>query len=58
MSKASDREREKEERKKKRLEKLKTQPRHTFCDPHYAEQKSQMADDLQDALAEGDLVHN
>ena len=53
MSKKADREREKEVRRQARLERQRAEPRHTFDDRNYMEQKAQVADDLEDALQEG-----
>ena len=53
MSKEADREREREERRRQRLERRRAEPRHMFDDQQYHEQKSQVADNLEDALQQG-----
>ena len=53
VAKASDRKREKELKKRERLERRKAEPRHQFDDPDYVRQKMQVAEGLEDALQQG-----
>ncbi len=53
VSKAADREREKEERRRQRRERRLAQPRHNFDDRQYHEQKSQVINNLDEAVQKG-----
>lgn len=53
ISKKADREREREERRQAKLEKLRSEPKHYFVDPNYDKQKSQVADSLDEAITQG-----
>ncbi|XP_067659963.1 splicing regulator SDE2-like, partial [Haliotis asinina] len=50
LSKQADREREKEEKRQERLARRRACPQHNFDDPQYVAQRSQVAEDLDDAL--------
>ena len=56
VSKAADREQEKEERRRQRRERLSSEPKHNFQDHEYEEQKSQVTENQQDALLQGICV--
>lgn len=55
IAKKADREKEREEKKKERLERLKAEPKHHFDDSEYMEQKSKVAENLEDAVQTGEL---
>ncbi|XP_071833132.1 splicing regulator SDE2-like [Apostichopus japonicus] len=53
IAKKADREREKEERRQAKLEKLRSEPKHYFVDPKYDKQKSKVAESLDEAITQG-----
>ena len=55
VGKQAEREKERETRRQERLERRKAMPNHKFDDPKYEEQKSQVAEQLEDALQTGSL---
>ena len=53
MSKQADREKEKEERKKKKLDKLRQEFKCDFNDPEYNKERSEVTDKAHEALEQG-----
>nr|XP_002736098.1 PREDICTED: protein SDE2 homolog [Saccoglossus kowalevskii] len=53
LSKQADKEREREEKKRAKLEKLASDPKHYFDDPKYHEQKQTIMENIDDALTQG-----
>ncbi|XP_052270817.1 replication stress response regulator SDE2-like [Dreissena polymorpha] len=53
LAKQADREREKEEKRQERLARRRALPNHKFEDPTYEQQRSQLAENLDDALQTG-----
>ena len=56
VAKAADREKEKAEKRRERMERRKAVPKHMFHDPQYQEQKSKVLDNLDDALRQGKMT--
>nr|CAG4650698.1 EOG090X0OE5 [Sida crystallina] len=53
VAKQADREREKEERKKNKLDKLKQEYRHEFHDPEYNKERGEVTDKVSEAIEQG-----
>lgn len=53
ISKQAEREREAAERKKAKLERLRSMPKHNFCDPEYDQERSELPDKIDNALVQG-----
>ncbi|XP_013789473.1 protein SDE2 homolog [Limulus polyphemus] len=53
ISKQAEREREAAERKKAKLERLRSMPKHNFHDPEYDQQRSELPEKIDDALVQG-----
>ena len=56
MSKESEREKEKNDRRQERLERQLNPAQHKFDDPQYFEQRAKVQEDLEAALATGMLI--
>ena len=53
VAKAAEREEERQQRRKERTERRRAVPRHHFNDPDYDRQKTQVTEQLEDALQQG-----
>ncbi|KAJ8045411.1 Replication stress response regulator SDE2 [Holothuria leucospilota] len=53
IAKKADREREREERRQAKLERLRSEPKHYFVDPNYDKQKSSVTESLEEAITQG-----
>lgn len=53
VSKQADREKEREDRKQKKLDKLRQEYKHEFHDPEYFKARSEVTDKVHDALVQG-----
>jgi len=53
VARQAEREREKEERRKARLERRRAVPKHNFSDPNYEHQMSTVSDDIRDSVTVG-----
>ena len=55
VSKQADREKEREDRKQKKLDKLRQEYKHEFHDPEYFKARSEVTDKVHDALVQGEF---
>jgi hypothetical protein len=58
IAKKAEREKKKEDTKRERWDRMKAEPKHNFDDSDYIDQKATIAEELEDALQQGQLMKN